>query len=70
MFVGVGLGVSAAFLLRNMFPVVSATDAKTAKVLLVVIVLLHAGLALAIKVLFFAHTSPVAKKPEGGKFLF
>lgn len=70
-FVGVGLAVSGLFLLRNMFPVVSATDAKTAKVLLVVIVAVHAGLALAIKILFFAHGSPVAKKkPDGGKMLF
>ena len=64
-FVGVGFGVSALFLFRNLYPVVSATDAKTAKVLLIVMIALHAGLALAIKILFFAHGSPVAK--DGGK---
>lgn len=46
-----------------MYPVVSATDSKTAKVLLIAIVALHTGLALAIKILFFAHGSPVARKP-------
>jgi hypothetical protein len=64
-FVAVGFGVSGMFLLRNLYPVVSATDAKTAKVLLIVMIALHAGLALAIKILFFAHGSPVAK--DGGK---
>lgn len=53
-FVGVGFGVSALFLFRNLFPVVSATDAKTSKVLLIIIIALHAGLSLAIKILFFA----------------
>lgn len=43
------------------YPVVSATDAKTSRVLLVVVLALHAGLAIAIKVLFFAHSSPAAK---------
>ncbi|KAL7267635.1 hypothetical protein RUND412_009769 [Rhizina undulata] len=64
-FVGTGFGVSAVFLFRNLYPVVSATDAKTSKILLIAVVALHAGLALAIKILFFAHGSPVApKQPE------
>lgn len=40
---------------------VSATDAKTSRILLVVVLALHAGLAIAIKILFFAHGSPAAK---------
>jgi hypothetical protein len=60
-FVGVGFGVSCTFLVRNMYPVVQATDARTARGLLFVIGALHAGLALTIKILFFAHGSPVAK---------
>jgi len=63
-FVGVGFGVSIFFLLRNMSPVVSATGEKTSKVLLVVISVLHAGLAIAIKILFFAHGSPAVKNPD------
>ncbi|KAK4181879.1 hypothetical protein QBC36DRAFT_316768 [Triangularia setosa] len=62
-FVGVGFGVSVAFLLRNLYPVLSATDRQTSKVLLVAVVGLHFGLAVAIKVLFFAHGSPL----PGGK---
>ena len=64
-FVGVGFSLSVAFLLRNLYPVLSATDKQTSKVLLILVVCLHAGLAVAIKVLFFA---PVAKDstPEKG----
>ncbi|EMC96498.1 hypothetical protein BAUCODRAFT_576140 [Baudoinia panamericana UAMH 10762] len=59
-FVGVGFALSAVFLFRNLYPVVSATDAKTSRVLLIVVLALHAGLAIAIKILFFAHGSPVS----------
>ncbi|GJN67181.1 hypothetical protein PLIIFM63780_004623 [Purpureocillium lilacinum] len=66
-FVGVGFGMSVAFLLRNLYPVLSATDRQVSKVLLIIVVVLHAGLALTIKILFFAHGSPVARAPgEGG----
>lgn len=72
-FVGVGFGLSVAFLLRNLYPVLSATDQQrgklASKALLILVVSLHAGLALAIKILFFAHGSPVGKKdpaPESG----
>ncbi|CAJ2514250.1 Uu.00g023690.m01.CDS01 [Anthostomella pinea] len=66
-FVGIGWGLSVAFLLRNLYPVLSATDRQTSKVLLVLVVALHMGLAIAIKILFFAHGSPVAdKKPDAG----
>lgn len=66
-FVAVGFGMSVAFLLRNLYPVLSATDRQVSKILLIVVICLHAGLALAIKILFFAHGSPVARGPgEGG----
>ena len=45
---------------------VSAADAKTSQILLVVVVVLHAGLAIAIKILFFAHGSPAVKGSKGG----
>ena len=57
-FVAVGFGVSVAFLLRNLYPVLSATDRQTSKILLILVVVLHAGLAIAIDVLFFANGSP------------
>jgi hypothetical protein len=60
-FVGVGFAVSALFLFRNLYPVLSTTDVRTSKILLVVVVALHAGLAIAIKILFFAHGSPAKK---------
>ncbi|KAF7560764.1 hypothetical protein G7046_g3388 [Stylonectria norvegica] len=66
-FVIVGFAMSVAFLVRNLYPVLTATDRQVSKVLLIVVVALHAGLALAIKILFFAHGSPVATPPsEGG----
>jgi hypothetical protein len=70
-FVALGLAFSAFFLLRNLYPVLSTTEAKTSKILLVVVLALHAGFAIAIKVLFFAATSPIgnpkgAEKDTGG----
>ena len=67
--VGVGYALSVFFLIKNLDPVISATDKKTSQILLLVVVLLHAGLAVAIKVLFFSHKSPAKKnkdKADGG----
>ena len=58
--------LSAFFLLRNLYPVLSTTEAKTSKALLIVVLALHAGFAIAIKVLFFAATSPIGN-PKGGE---
>ena len=63
-FVAVGFAVSAVFLIRNLYPVLSATDRQTSKILLVVVLALHTGLAIAIKVLFFAQGSPAESKPD------
>lgn len=52
-FVGVGLALSGGFLVRNLWPVVNATDAKTSRLLLIAVIASHAGLALAIKFLVF-----------------
>lgn len=62
-----GLAFSATFLLRNLFPVLNSTEAKTSKILLVVVFVLHAGFAIAIKVLFFAATSPVGPNKGADK---
>ncbi|QIX01122.1 hypothetical protein AMS68_006639 [Peltaster fructicola] len=59
-FVAVGYAMSAIFLFRNLYPVISAIDAKTSRILLIVILVLHAGLAIAIKILVFTYQSPVA----------
>lgn len=62
--VAVGFGVSVLFLVKNLLPVINATDKKVSQVLLVVVVALHAGLAIAIKILFFTSGSPAKK--DGG----
>jgi protein YIPF1/2 len=56
--VGLGYGVSVFFLVKNLFPVISATEQKISRVLLIAVIVLHAGLAIAIKILFFSHKSP------------
>ncbi|KAF1940544.1 Yip1-domain-containing protein [Clathrospora elynae] len=65
--VALGLAFSAAFLLRNLYPVLSTTEAKTSKILLIVVLVLHTGFAIAIKVLFFAATSPVGPNKDADK---
>ncbi|RYN32192.1 hypothetical protein AA0113_g4036 [Alternaria arborescens] len=65
--VALGLAASAFFLLRNLYPVLSTTEAKTSKILLIVVFVLHAGFAIAIKVLFFAATSPVGPNKGADK---
>ncbi|KAG9793261.1 Yip1-domain-containing protein, partial [Aureobasidium melanogenum] len=56
--VGLGYAVSVFFLVKNLFPVISATEKKVSQLLLLAVVLAHAGLAIAIKILFFSHGSP------------
>ncbi|BDD59430.1 hypothetical protein MAP00_004637 [Monascus purpureus] len=60
--VGVGFGWTVFFLLRNLYPVLNSTEARASKILLILVVVLHAGLAIAINFLFFAHGSPASKK--------
>lgn len=54
-FVAIGFALSAVFLVRNFWPVVSVTEAKVSRVLVIGVVALHAGLAIAIKFTFFAY---------------
>ncbi|MCJ1458127.1 hypothetical protein MMC28_008498 [Mycoblastus sanguinarius] len=64
-FVSIGFLWSVAFLVRNLWLVVNVTEAKVSRVLVIGVVALHAGLAVAIKFLFFAHGSPAVKEPKG-----
>ena len=41
--------------LGHRYPILNATDLKVSKILLIVVLALHAGLAIAIKILFFAY---------------
>ncbi|RMZ89314.1 hypothetical protein DV736_g3442, partial [Chaetothyriales sp. CBS 134916] len=56
--VAAGYAISVFFLVKNLYPVISVTDKKTSQILLLIVVLLHAGLAITIKILFFSHKSP------------
>lgn len=51
----VGFIVSGFFLFCNLTPIINTVDAKTARLLLIVLVLFHAGISLAIKFVFFAY---------------
>ncbi|KAF9205486.1 hypothetical protein BGZ49_003975 [Haplosporangium sp. Z 27] len=53
--VAVGAGVSGVFLVRNMYPVLSRAEAQTSKVILILVIALHAVLALLLKYKFFAY---------------
>ena len=64
--VGLGYALSVFFLVKNLYPVISATDKKTSQALLILVVVLHAGLAVAIKILFFSHGSPARKGVDSG----
>jgi protein YIPF1/2 len=55
--VGLGYTLSVFFLIKNLYPVISA-DKKISLILLVAVVVLHVGFAVAIKILFFSHKSP------------
>lgn len=54
-FVGVGFVVSALFLARNLYPIIMTTPHQRAKLIFIIVLILHAGLAIAIKILFFAY---------------
>lgn len=49
------------------YPIISTTPHQRAKLILIAVLVLHAGLAVAIKILFFAHKSPATKKVPPGK---
>ncbi|KAJ8101201.1 hypothetical protein POJ06DRAFT_281064 [Lipomyces tetrasporus] len=50
----VGFAVSTTFLVRNLYPVLNSTEAKTSRILLVGVVLAHMALAFVVKLVFFA----------------
>lgn len=64
-FVGIGFAMSCGFLVRNLWPVVNATDAKTSRVLVLAVVALHAGLSVAIKFLVFGVSGFLLELIEG-----
>jgi len=53
--VGVGFVSSGYFLVVNVYPILASAEAKATRLLIIIIALLHAGLALTFKVLFFNY---------------
>ncbi|KAJ7452271.1 hypothetical protein FB451DRAFT_1145336 [Mycena latifolia] len=69
--VGIGFGLSGYFLVRNVYPILATADSKSPRLLVLVLLALHAGLALSFKVLFFnyyvvAPAGPPADLPGTG----
>ncbi|KAG0353218.1 hypothetical protein BGZ54_002337 [Gamsiella multidivaricata] len=54
-----GAGISGLFLVRNLYPVLSRAEAHTSKVILILVIGLHAILALLLKYKFFAYNVTV-----------
>ncbi|KAI0786347.1 Yip1-domain-containing protein [Abortiporus biennis] len=53
--VGIGFLLSGWFLVANVYPILASADAKAVRLLIVLLVALHAALALCFKVLFFSY---------------
>jgi len=53
--VGIAFCVSGYFLVANVYPVLASAEAKATRALVIIIALLHAALALTLKVLFFSY---------------
>ncbi|EPQ50849.1 Yip1-domain-containing protein [Gloeophyllum trabeum ATCC 11539] len=53
--VGVAFGLSGYFLVANVYPILASAEAKATRLLVILVALLHAGLALSFKVLFFSY---------------
>ncbi|KAG9029253.1 hypothetical protein FRB95_005527 [Tulasnella sp. JGI-2019a] len=53
--VGIAGGVSGYFLVRNVYPILAAAEAKATRLLVIVIAVLHLGIALTFKILFFSY---------------
>ncbi|KAI0692279.1 Yip1-domain-containing protein [Cytidiella melzeri] len=53
--VGLAFLLSGYFLISNTYPILAAADQKAVRLVAVLLVLLHAGLALCFKILFFSY---------------
>ncbi|KZT12966.1 Yip1 domain family protein [Laetiporus sulphureus 93-53] len=53
--VGIAFLLSGYFLVANVYPVLASADAKPVRLIIILLVILHAGLALSFKVLFFSY---------------
>ncbi|WVQ95327.1 hypothetical protein IAU59_002423 [Kwoniella sp. CBS 9459] len=55
--VGGGAASSGFFLVQNIYPILAASDHPMTRLLIIAVIALHAGMGLAIKVLFFSGSS-------------
>ncbi|KAG7451571.1 Yip1-domain-containing protein [Guyanagaster necrorhizus] len=53
--VAVAFVQSGYFLVRNVYPILASAEAKATRLIIIAITVLHAGLALSFKVLFFSY---------------
>ncbi|KAI0311083.1 Yip1-domain-containing protein [Amylostereum chailletii] len=72
---GVAFGLSGYFLVANVYPILASADHKSARLLIVVVAVLHAAVALVFKVEFFSYyvihdlgpKDPVGVSPIGSR---
>lgn len=57
----VGGGASGLFLVRNMYPVLARAEAQTSKIILILVIVLHAVLSLMLKYKFFAYSAVIGQ---------
>jgi hypothetical protein len=53
--VGVAFGLSGWFLSANIYPILATAEAKATRLIIILLALLHLGLAITFKVLFFSY---------------
>ncbi|KAL6306648.1 Yip1-domain-containing protein [Sparassis latifolia] len=53
--VGIAFIMSGWFLVANIYPILASADNKPVRLMVILLVVLHAGLALCLKVLFFSY---------------
>lgn len=67
--VGVAFGLSGYFLVANVYPILASAEAKATRLLVIIIFILHAALAITLKVEFFSYyiVTPIGgNDPLGG----
>ncbi|KAJ6459174.1 hypothetical protein C8R47DRAFT_1162287 [Mycena vitilis] len=65
--VALAFALSGYFLVRTVYPILASAEAKPTRLIIVVVALLHAGLAITFKVLFFSYyIVPPADAPGTG----
>lgn len=64
--VGVAFGLSGYFLVTNIYPILATAEAKATRLIIILIAVLHAGLALTFKLMFFSYYITVTEGGGGG----